>query len=144
MTDVITLTEANFDEEVLASEVPVIVDYWAPWCGPCRMLGPVIEQIADERAATIKVAKVNVDEEPGLADRAGVRGIPFVVLYRDGQPPPRPWVRSPRSRSSERLGSTPRSLQRPASKAESVSPPRASGMAQGGLGAACAPGGADS
>ena len=86
MTDVITLTETNFDEEVLASEVPVIVDYWAPWCGPCRMLGPVIEQIADERAATIKVAKVNVDEEPALADRAGVRGIPFVILYRDGEP----------------------------------------------------------
>jgi thioredoxin 1 len=86
MTDVITLTEAKFDQEVLASEVPVIVDYWAPWCGPCRILGPVIEQIADERAATIKAAKVNVDEEPGLADRAGVRGIPLVVLYRDGQP----------------------------------------------------------
>ena len=86
MTNVITLTEANFDQEVLASEVPVIVDYWAPWCGPCRMLGPVIEQIADEHGATIKVGKVNVDEEPGLADRAGVRGIPFVVLYRDGQP----------------------------------------------------------
>ena len=86
MTDVITLTETNFDEEVLASEVPVIVDYWAPWCGPCRLLGPVIEQIAEERAATIKVGKVNVDEEPALADRAGVRGIPFVVLYRMGRP----------------------------------------------------------
>jgi thioredoxin 1 len=62
----------------------VIVDYWAPWCGPCRLLSPVIEQIAEQRAATIKVGKVNVDEEPALADRAGVRGIPFVVLYRDG------------------------------------------------------------
>jgi len=86
MTDVITLTEINFDEEVLASEIPVIVDYWAPWCGPCRLLGPVIEQIAEERSATIKVAKVNVDGEPALAERAGVRGIPFVVLYRDGEP----------------------------------------------------------
>jgi thioredoxin 1 len=86
MTDVITLTATNFDEEVLRSEVPVIVDYWAPWCGPCRLLGPVIEQIAAERASTVKVGKVNVDEEPALADRAGVRGIPFVVLYRDGQP----------------------------------------------------------
>jgi thioredoxin 1 len=86
MTDVITLTETNFDVEVLASEVPVIVDYWAPWCGPCRLLGPVIEQIARERMATVKVAKVNVDEEPALAEQAGVRGIPFVVLYRDGEP----------------------------------------------------------
>src|SRR5437763_14067060 len=86
MTNVIILTEANFDEQVLHSDVPVLVDYWAPWCGPCRLLGPVIEQIAEERSGTIKVGKVNVDEQPALADRAGVRGIPFVVLYRGGEP----------------------------------------------------------
>ena len=85
MSNVITLTSENFDQEVLASEVPVVVDYWAPWCGPCRMLGPVIEQIADDRPGTVKVGKVNVDEEPTLAERAGVRGIPYVVLYRDGE-----------------------------------------------------------
>jgi thioredoxin 1 len=85
MSNVITLTHANFDAEVLASDVPVVVDYWAPWCGPCRMLGPVIEQLASERAGTVKVAKVNVDDEPALAERAGVRGIPYVVLYRDGE-----------------------------------------------------------
>lgn len=85
MTDVITLTEANFDEEVLASDVPVVIDYWAPWCGPCRLLGPVIDGIAQERAGTIKVGKVNVDEQPALAAQAGVRSIPLVVLYRNGE-----------------------------------------------------------
>ena len=85
MSNVITLAQANFDEEVLTSDVPVVIDYWAPWCGPCRMLGPVIEQIASERAGTVKVGKVNVDDEPELAERAGVRGIPYVVLYRDGE-----------------------------------------------------------
>lgn len=85
MSNMITLTEANFDQEVLSSETPVLVDYWAPWCGPCRQLGPVIEEIAGERADTIRVGKVNVDEHPELAKRAGVQGIPLVVLYRDGQ-----------------------------------------------------------
>lgn len=86
MSSAITLTHENFDDEVLGSGLPVLVDYWAPWCGPCRVLGPVIEQIADERHGTLKVAKVNVDEEPHLAERAGVQGIPFVVLYLDGRP----------------------------------------------------------
>ena len=86
MRQPIIITDANFDDEVLRSEIPVIVDYWAPWCGPCRMIAPAIDQIAAECAGTVKVGKVNVDEEPGLQRLAGVQGIPFLVLYRDGQP----------------------------------------------------------
>lgn len=104
MNNVITLTEANFDEQVLRSDVPVIVDYWAPWCGPCRLLGPVIERIADERGASIRVGKVNVDDEPALAERAGVRGIPYVVLYRDGEPVAEAVGAQPQQELEEALG----------------------------------------
>ena len=85
MSQTVTVTRANFDDEVLHSGTPVLVDYWAEWCGPCRLLAPVIDQIAAEQDGDLKVAKVNVDEEPELARQAGVNGIPFVILYRDGQ-----------------------------------------------------------
>lgn len=86
MGTAITLTRNNFEREVLQSDVPVIVDYWAPWCGPCHLLRPVLEAIAEERDGSLKVGKVNVDDERTLALQAGVRGIPYVVLYRDGAP----------------------------------------------------------
>lgn len=78
------ITNENFNGEVLLSEKPVLVDFWASWCGPCRMLGPVIDKIAEERP-DIKVCKVNVDEQPELAERFGVMSIPTVVAFRDGK-----------------------------------------------------------
>ena len=80
----ITITSENFENEVLRSELPVMVDFWAPWCGPCRMLAPVIESIARENEGTVKVGKVNVDDEPALADRFGVSSIPTVMVFRGG------------------------------------------------------------
>jgi thioredoxin 1 len=104
MSNAITLSQANFDDEVLHAEVPVLVDYWAPWCGPCRMLAPVIDQIAAERAGALKVGKVDVDEHPQLAEQAGVRGIPTVVLYRNGQPVARALGAQSKSALEQALG----------------------------------------
>ena len=81
-----SVTTSQFDAEVLGSEQPVIVDFWAPWCGPCHMVSPILEQIAEERSNELRVVKVNIDEEPDLAQRYGVMSIPAMVLFRDGQP----------------------------------------------------------
>ena len=82
----ITLTAENFEQEVLNSDLPVLVDFWATWCGPCRMLGPVIAQIAQEQAGQLKVGKVNVDEQPALAAEYRIASIPTVMLFREGRP----------------------------------------------------------
>ena len=78
-------TEANFSELVEASEVPVLVDFWAPWCGPCRLVGPILDEVAGEYAGRAKIVKVNVDEEQGLAASMGVRSIPTLALYNKGE-----------------------------------------------------------
>ncbi len=82
---VINVTSSNFHDEVISSQIPVLVDFWAPWCGPCRMFSPVLDQVAQENPDTIKIAKVNVDEEPELAGQFGVMSIPTVVLVKQGQ-----------------------------------------------------------
>jgi thioredoxin 1 len=81
----IILTSDNFETEVIGSEIPVLVDFWAPWCGPCKMLGPVISQIAEENEGKVKVGKVNVDEEDELAAQYGIQSIPTVLLFKGGE-----------------------------------------------------------
>ncbi len=84
MTEAITTSQ--FDTEVLGSETPVIVDFWAEWCGPCRAVSPILEQIAEERADELRVVKVNIDEEPELQQRYGILSIPTILLFRGGEP----------------------------------------------------------
>ena len=81
-----TVTEQSFEEEVLQSDKPVIVDFWAEWCGPCHAVSPVLDRIVEERNGDLKLVKVNIDEQPALSQRFGVQSIPMMILFKNGEP----------------------------------------------------------
>ena len=85
MGDVQQVSDASFDSDVLKSDLPVLIDFWAPWCGPCKAIAPVMEELAKEYAGRLKVVKMNVDDNPQTPSKYGVRGIPNLILFKGGQ-----------------------------------------------------------
>jgi thioredoxin 1 len=100
----IDVTETTFEQEVLQSKTPVLVDFWAEWCGPCHAVAPVLEKIAEERGDELKLVKVNIDEEQGLSVRYGVMSIPTMILFREGEPAAAAVGAQPKSALERSLG----------------------------------------
>ena len=82
--NIINVTDSTFDDEVIKSELPVLLDYWAEWCGPCKMIAPILDDIANEYVGKIKVAKINIDDNPNIPAKFGVRGIPTLMIFKSG------------------------------------------------------------
>lgn len=85
MSKALEITSQDFQQEVINSEIPVLVDFWAPWCGPCKMLGPIIDQLVDEYQGRVKIVKVNVDENSEVAGEYGIMSIPTLILFKNGE-----------------------------------------------------------
>jgi len=83
--NILSLSDDSFETDVLKSDMPVLVDYWAEWCGPCKMISPILEEIATEYEGRVKVAKLNIDENPGTPPKFGIRGIPTLMLFKNGE-----------------------------------------------------------
>jgi len=100
----LTLTDAGFDQAVTNSEKPILVDFWAPWCGPCRFVGPILAEIASERSDSLLVGKLNVDDNPRTAQKYGITGIPTMILFKDGKPIDRIVGAMPKNMLEQHLG----------------------------------------
>jgi thioredoxin 1 len=103
MGSVQEVTDAEFDSEVLQADTPVLVDFWAPWCGPCRMIGPVVEELANENSGSAKVVKINIDDSPESAQKYGVSSIPALMVFKSGEVVERLIGVQPKNRLQESL-----------------------------------------